>query len=201
MIPSWFRMSPSYSPDHLGSILYRSKSSEVPYSTNQYMVRNFFAVSYSKPALELLRLVFRKKCGYLELLYSLLACCHLVKRFQWRFRVSWIENKFYIWTHSLYNWYLEDKYRIENISDTHHMINEFPIFTSISINQNKWLTIYWLKQTKTQHLVHDIKPQTTNLVFPNFSTHFYQFYQLKKKTNFSLVWNLFWTKFVFFFNF
>ena len=30
-----YYMSPSDSPDHPGSILYRSESSEVPYSTNQ----------------------------------------------------------------------------------------------------------------------------------------------------------------------
>ena len=35
MIPNWLYMSPSDSPDHPGSILYRSESSEVPYSTNQ----------------------------------------------------------------------------------------------------------------------------------------------------------------------
>ena len=35
MIPNWLYMSPSDSPDHPGSILYHSESSEVPYSTNQ----------------------------------------------------------------------------------------------------------------------------------------------------------------------
>ena len=50
MIPNWFYMSSSDSPDHLGSILYRSESSEVPYFTNQYQ-ELFFAVTYSKPAL------------------------------------------------------------------------------------------------------------------------------------------------------
>ena len=35
MIPNWLFMSPSDSPDHSESILYHSKSSEVPYSTNQ----------------------------------------------------------------------------------------------------------------------------------------------------------------------
>ena len=34
MIPNWLYMSPSDSPDHPGSILYHSESSEVPYSTN-----------------------------------------------------------------------------------------------------------------------------------------------------------------------
>ena len=75
----------------------------------------YFAVSYSKPALELSRLVFRTKFGFLELFYSLLACCHLVKRFQWSFGMSWIENKSYIWTHPLYNRYLKvkDKYNTQ----------------------------------------------------------------------------------------
>ena len=55
-------MSPSDSPDHPGSILYRSESSEVPYSRTATAVlalfykpvtgqELFFAVSYSKPAL------------------------------------------------------------------------------------------------------------------------------------------------------
>ena len=45
-------MSPSDSPDNPGSILYPSGPSEVPYSANKSLVRNFFfAVSYSKPAL------------------------------------------------------------------------------------------------------------------------------------------------------
>ena len=35
MIPNRLYMSPSKSPDHPGSILYHSESSEVPYSTNQ----------------------------------------------------------------------------------------------------------------------------------------------------------------------
>ena len=34
MIPNWLYMSPSDSPDHLGSILYHSESSGVPYSPN-----------------------------------------------------------------------------------------------------------------------------------------------------------------------
>ena len=139
----------------------------------------FFVVSYSKPALELHW--SSKKYGYLELLYSLLACCHLVKRFQWRFGVSWIENKSYIWTHSLYNWYLEDKYRIENISDTHHMINEFPIFTSFSTNQNM-SPLFWLKQTKTQYLVRDIKPPI--LFSPIFPLIFISFISWKRKQTF-----------------
>ena len=53
MIPNWLHMSSSDSLDYPGSILYRSESSEVPYSTNQYLTgqRLSFAVSYSKPAL------------------------------------------------------------------------------------------------------------------------------------------------------
>ena len=35
MIANWLYMSPSEFPDHSGSILYHSKSSEVPHSTNQ----------------------------------------------------------------------------------------------------------------------------------------------------------------------
>ena len=35
-------MSPSVYPDHPGSLLYHSKSSGVPYSTSQYLARNFF---------------------------------------------------------------------------------------------------------------------------------------------------------------
>ena len=35
-------MSASDSPDHPASILYRSESSEAPYSTNQLLVGNFF---------------------------------------------------------------------------------------------------------------------------------------------------------------
>ena len=42
MIPNWLYMSPSDSPDHPGPILYHSESSEVPYSTNKWLVRNFF---------------------------------------------------------------------------------------------------------------------------------------------------------------
>ena len=38
-------MSPSNSTDHPGSILYLSESSEVQYSTNQYLVRYFFCFS------------------------------------------------------------------------------------------------------------------------------------------------------------
>ena len=45
-------MSPSDSPDHLGSILYCSESSKVPYSAQtSNWPETFFAVSYSKPAL------------------------------------------------------------------------------------------------------------------------------------------------------
>ena len=44
-------MSPSDSPDQTGSILYHSKSSEVPYSTSNWS-GTFVVVSYSKPALE-----------------------------------------------------------------------------------------------------------------------------------------------------
>ena len=46
-------MSPSDSPNHAGSILYHSGTSEVPYSRTQPLYRSgtFFAVSYSKPAL------------------------------------------------------------------------------------------------------------------------------------------------------
>ena len=36
---------------HIQSVWNHSGPSEVPYSTNQSLVRNFFAVSYSKPAL------------------------------------------------------------------------------------------------------------------------------------------------------
>ena len=43
-------MSPSDSPDHPGSILYYSESSDVPYSTSSWS-GTFFAVSYSKSAL------------------------------------------------------------------------------------------------------------------------------------------------------
>ena len=37
--------------NHLGSILYHSKSLEVPYFSKQYLDRDFFATSYSKAAL------------------------------------------------------------------------------------------------------------------------------------------------------
>ena len=46
-------MNPSDSPDHPGSILYHSESSEVPYSTNCSWSGTFFAVPYSKPALKM----------------------------------------------------------------------------------------------------------------------------------------------------
>ena len=36
---------------HLGPIWYHSKPSDVPYSPNQFLGSDFFAVSYSKPAL------------------------------------------------------------------------------------------------------------------------------------------------------
>ena len=42
MIPNWLYTSTSDSPDHPGSILYHSESSEVSYYTNQELVRNFF---------------------------------------------------------------------------------------------------------------------------------------------------------------
>ena len=50
-------MSPSDSPDHPGSILYHSKSSEVPYIFHKPVNGQelFFAVSFSKPVLEVLR--------------------------------------------------------------------------------------------------------------------------------------------------
>ena len=41
MILNWLHMCRSISTDPPGSILYRSESSEVPYSTNQELVRNF----------------------------------------------------------------------------------------------------------------------------------------------------------------
>ena len=46
---------PSDSPDHPGSILYYSKSSDIPYSQDKPVTGQapFFAVSYSKPALEI----------------------------------------------------------------------------------------------------------------------------------------------------
>ena len=40
---------------HLGPIWYHSEPSDVPYSLNQFLGWDFFAVSYSKPALEELR--------------------------------------------------------------------------------------------------------------------------------------------------
>ena len=50
-------MSSSNSPDHPGSILYHSESSEVTYSTNQELVRNFFCCFLqqigSQPAFQL----------------------------------------------------------------------------------------------------------------------------------------------------
>ena len=36
---------------HLAPILYHSEPSDVPYSPNQFLSWDFFAVSYSKPAL------------------------------------------------------------------------------------------------------------------------------------------------------
>ena len=44
-------MSPSDSPDHPGSILYHSESSEVPIPQTSNWSGTFFAVPYSKPAL------------------------------------------------------------------------------------------------------------------------------------------------------
>ena len=53
MIPNWLYTSPECL-DHPGSILYPSQSSEVPYCKDQKLVRNFFfAVSYSKPTVQL----------------------------------------------------------------------------------------------------------------------------------------------------
>ena len=37
---------------HLGLIWYLSEPSDVPYSPNQFLGWDFFAVSYNKPALE-----------------------------------------------------------------------------------------------------------------------------------------------------
>ena len=37
---------------HFGPIWYHSEPSDVPYSPNQFLGWDFFAVSYSKPALE-----------------------------------------------------------------------------------------------------------------------------------------------------
>ena len=45
-------MSISDPLNNLGSIWYHSEPSEVPYSPNQYLDRDFFATSYSKAALE-----------------------------------------------------------------------------------------------------------------------------------------------------
>ena len=44
-------MNMSDSFNHLGSIWYQSEPLEVPYCPNQFLGLNFFAVSYSKPAL------------------------------------------------------------------------------------------------------------------------------------------------------
>ena len=53
MISNWLYMSSSDSLDHPGSILYHSEFSQVVYSTNQYLVKNFFfAISYIKLALK-----------------------------------------------------------------------------------------------------------------------------------------------------
>ena len=51
-------MPPSDSPDHPGSILYRSESSEVPpIPQTSNWPGTFFAVSYSKPALEIRKFI------------------------------------------------------------------------------------------------------------------------------------------------
>ena len=44
-------MSMSDPHNHLGSIWYHSEPLEVPYSPNQFLGLDFFAISYSKPAL------------------------------------------------------------------------------------------------------------------------------------------------------
>ena len=51
MIPNWSKMSMSVPLNHLGLIWYHSEPLEVSYSQNQFLGWDFFAVSYSKPAL------------------------------------------------------------------------------------------------------------------------------------------------------
>ena len=52
MIPNWLYMSPSDSPDHPGSILYRLESLEAPpFHKSVTSQELFFSVSYNKPAL------------------------------------------------------------------------------------------------------------------------------------------------------
>jgi hypothetical protein len=56
---------------HLGPIWYHSELSDVPYSSNQFLGRDFFAISYNKEALDFLA-KNRQAGNY---------CKHLVKKY------------------------------------------------------------------------------------------------------------------------